>query len=152
MMKPCIDCGTPSDGTRCPQHAEQRRAVIQRGQNQRRAIKGGRSKYGGAYQKGAGRVRAQATVCWLCNGTADPTDPWQADHLQQGGRAGTPSPLLPAHRSCNIRRRHLEAKGWGHHRIVERLQLIRNGPPTPPTPGRGRGTLPTPPQSFTQDA
>jgi len=154
MMKPCLDCGTPANGNRCPQHAAQRQAVLQRGQNQRRAIHGGRSKYGGAPQRGGRAVRATATVCWLCGGTTDPTDPWQADHLQQGDRngAGTPSSqLLPAHRSCNIRRRHLTARGWTHQRIVERLQLLRNGPTDPQHTRGGQGPHPHPGHILTGD-
>jgi hypothetical protein len=151
MMKPCLDCGTPANGNRCPQHAAQRQAVLQRGQNQRRAIKGGRSKYGGAYARGGRVVRANATVCWLCGGTTDPTDPWQADHIQQGDRQTGGGPLAPAHRSCNIRRRHLTAKGWGHDRIVERLTLLRNGPTDPQPTAGGQGTHSHPGHILTAD-
>jgi hypothetical protein len=148
MMKPCIDCGTPSNGTRCPTHAAQRGATLQASQNARRKQTGGRSKYGGTYQRGARGVRATATVCWLCGGPANPDDPWQADHLEQGDRRGGPTgstELAAAHRSCNIRRRHLTVKGWTHQRIIERLQLLHNGPPTGNTPPGDRDThLPHP--------
>ena len=142
MMKPCIDCGTPANGTRCPTHQAQRQQILQQGQNVRRANTPGRSKYGGAYAKGAMGVRANATVCWLCGAGPQPDDPWQADHIIQSNRAGEGrGGLAPAHRSCNIRRRHMAAKGWEHPRIVERLQLIRNGPPDR---GRGQGHTPHP--------
>jgi hypothetical protein len=144
MMKPCLDCGTPANGNRCPDHAAQRQAVIQRGQNLRRAVQGGRSKYGGAYAKGGRAVRATASRCWLCDGGPDPTDPWQADHFIQGDRQTGGGPLAPAHRSCNIRRRHLTGKGWGHDRIVERLKLLRNGPAAHDQKGRGTGPDPHP--------
>jgi hypothetical protein len=140
MMKPCLDCGTPANGTRCPQHATIRQGEMQAAQNLRRTNKGGRSKYGGAHQRGGRAVRTNATRCWLCHAGPDPTDPWQADHYIQGDRQGEGGPLLPAHRSCNIRRRHLTARGWDHARITERLQLLRNGPPTP----QGQGHTPDP--------
>ena len=146
MMKPCLDCGTPTEGNRCPTHAAERRATLQRSQNIRRANRGGRSKYGGAHQRGGRAVRANATVCWLCGSGPIPDDPWQADHIQQGDRQTGWGPLAPAHRSCNIRRRHLTGRGWDHHRIVERLQLLRNGPNNQPAPA-GEGGAHTPPPS-----
>jgi hypothetical protein len=88
MMKPCLDCGTPSDGTRCPQHATIRQRQLQAGQNIRRANKGGRSKYGGTHQRGGRAVRANATVCWLCHTGPDPTDPWQAETCPVWGVRG----------------------------------------------------------------
>lgn len=145
MMKPCIDCGTPANGTRCPQHTSQRQAVLQANQTARRQSTGGRSKYGGNYAGRGRAVRANATVCWLCGSGPIHDDPWQADHLIQGDRNGEGGALLPAHRSCNIRRRHMAGKGWGHERIVERLQLIRNGPPDR---GRGQGHTPHPGHSL----
>jgi hypothetical protein len=139
MRKPCIDCGTPSDGTRCPTHATIHQQRGQASANLRRANKGGRSKYGGHYQGAARQVRANATRCWLCLDGPDPTDPWQADHLQQGARNdGGVGGLAAAHRSCNIRRRHLTARGFTTEQIRERLQILRRGA------GEGDGAPPLP--------
>jgi hypothetical protein len=139
MWKPCIDCGAPSPGTRCAAHQQARDARAQASQTAARKRTGGRSKYGGRYQGGARAVRSTATVCWLCLGPADPHDPWQADHIIQGDRWGDSGALAPAHRSCNIRRRHLAGRGWAHDRIVERLKLLRHGPPPA---GEGASPLP----------
>ena len=132
MMKPCLDCGTPTNGNRCPTHQQQRQLQLSRRQTERRKQAGVRSKYGGAHQRVGREVRATATVCWLCNGPANPNDPLQADHIIQGTRGdGGNGGLAAAHRSCNIRRRHLTAQGWTHQRIVERLRLLQHGPPDP---------------------
>lgn len=148
MLKPCLDCGTPADGTRCPTHAATRQAQLQQSQNIRRQQAGGRTKYGGTYAGRARAVRQTATRCWLCLQGPDPTDPWQADHIQQGARTGADSTLLPAHRSCNIRRRHWTARGLTLEQIRERLQHARN-PENPPTGGRrGTGHTPHPGRSL----
>ena len=131
MMQPCMDCGTPAEGNRCPTHKQQRDHILNTARTARRKQAGGRSKYGGAHQRAARGVRATATVCWLCNGTSDRNDPWQADHIQQGTRFDGGGGWQAAHRSCNIRRRHLTAQGWTHQRIVERLHLLQHGPPDP---------------------
>jgi hypothetical protein len=60
-----------------------------------------RQHYGGDYRKRAKAVRDAATHCWLCGEPARPNDPWQADHVIAGE---IESPLLPAHRSGNIRK------------------------------------------------
>jgi hypothetical protein len=60
-----------------------------------------RQHYGGDYRKRAKAVRDAATHCWLCGEPARLNDPWQADHVVAGE---IDSPLLPAHRSCNIRK------------------------------------------------
>jgi len=57
--------------------------------------------YGGNYAKQAAEVRAATHKCWICGEGWRQNDPWQADHVD----AGNPlSPLLGAHRSCNIER------------------------------------------------
>ena len=94
VKRPCIDCGTLATGSRCPtcQTALERRLSAQRGP---------RPHYAGDYRKRAKQVRESGQPCYLCGqyGTAD--DPIQADHLVEGDPR---SPLLPAHRSCNIRK------------------------------------------------
>ena len=55
------------------------------------------------YQRKAKIIRETATQCWLCGNGYNPADPWQADHVNP---RAINSVLLPAHRSCNIRRAH----------------------------------------------
>jgi hypothetical protein len=138
-MKPCLDCGTPADGTRCPTHTLLHQTKVQASANMRRANQPGRSKYGGGYAGASRRVRATATVCWLCLDGPDPTDPWQADHIEQGTRVTEAGGgLAAAHRSCNIRRRGLAARGFTTEQIRERLQILRRGAGA----GDGVSTLP----------
>ena len=58
----------------------------------------------GDHRAEAELVRRDATRCHLCGEGPRYDDPWQADHLVAGDPA---SPKLPAHRSCNARRRDL---------------------------------------------
>ena len=104
MKNPCMDCGRPADGTRCPTHATRHQRGKDRTQTLRRISEGGRPHYGGGWKRKAALVRATATVCHICGEGPKPNDPWQADHTipaQWGAGAG---PILPAHRSCNIGR------------------------------------------------
>lgn len=101
MPKPCLTCGTLTAGLgRCEpcRLAEGRRAD---------GVRPKREHYAGKYQAEAKRVRDTARICWLCGQGPRPGDPWQADHVEPG-QVG--SPLLPAHRSCNIRRSNQEKK------------------------------------------
>lgn len=93
--RPCIDCGTLSTATRC--------VICQREKEARRP----RSHYAGSYASRAKKVREGASVCWVCGEGARDGDPWQADHVYPGV---ADSPLLPAHRSCNIRRTHTPSR------------------------------------------
>lgn len=63
-----------------------------------------RTHYQGDYRREAAEVRRSATRCHLCGEGARLDDPWQADHLEAGDPT---SPKLPAHASCNQRRRNL---------------------------------------------
>jgi recombinational DNA repair protein (RecF pathway) len=89
--RPCLGCGALVNATRC--------AGCQREKESTRV----RPHYGGQYAARARKVREGAVVCWLCGDVARAGDPWQADHVLPGE---ADSPLLPAHRSCNIRRAH----------------------------------------------
>ena len=88
-LRACIDCGRPSPGSRCPEHAIPRLP---------------RS---GTYTRTAAKVRAEATACWIC-GTpfADPNDPPVADHVipRAYGGSDDETNLRAAHQSCNSRR------------------------------------------------
>ena len=125
MMKPCIDCGTPTNGTRCPQHAAPVRAAAQRQHQQRRNMRGGRKTRGGG---GRGQP-PPGTLCWICHHPATETDPLQWDHLHpiaEGGDQG--GPVAPAHRSCNIQRsnrRRARARAT-HQRAERQRRLTRN--------------------------
>jgi hypothetical protein len=64
-----------------------------------------RRHYQGDYAVRAGRVRRSAdadplTRCWRCGELARVDDPWQAGHVFDGD---PDSPLMPEHRSCNVR-------------------------------------------------
>jgi hypothetical protein len=122
MKQPCLDCGTPTSGTRCPTHLRAHLHKRDTRQTAARKQQGGRPKYGGTYRGEAAAVRATATVCWLCTYGPRADDPWQADHIRQFEREGGDGGLAAAHRSCNIRRRHLAARGFTHEQIVARLK------------------------------
>jgi hypothetical protein len=96
--RPCLDCGRlAANGTRCE---ECRKAKD-------RARVSNRPHYAGTYRTRARAVRETPGPCWICGELDRPDDPWQADHFITGDPA---SPLLKAHRSCNIRRWHDERR------------------------------------------
>lgn len=93
IRRPCLDCGTPTDGTRCPTHRRQR----SRNRSRRRGTSEQQG-YGTAYQ----RARAQAGIggpgyCWCCHTHVPRTT---ADHVPPLA-TGKPSILLPACHQCN---------------------------------------------------
>lgn len=99
FLKPCIECGVLSKGTRCERHQNIINAKIN-------AKKTQRIHYKGDYRARAKAVRENATHCWLCGEAARLDDPFEADHVIP---ADPFSPLLPAHRSCNGKRGNREA-------------------------------------------
>lgn len=72
-----------------------------------RPPKGDRPHYAGDYKRRAKAVRDGATVCYICGLPPTERDPIQADHVFTGDPN---SPLMPAHRSCNIRKWHDERR------------------------------------------
>jgi 5-methylcytosine-specific restriction endonuclease McrA len=92
--KPCLICGTPSHGPRCPQHTTPRA-------------------YNTAEYQAARRVMlAGATRCWICGLPATPSNPLEADHTHPISEGGTPAgPLRAAHHTCNARRGALRQAG-----------------------------------------
>ncbi len=89
-MKACSICGGRALGktTRCARHPNRKARTR-------------------AYFTAAARVRATATICWICRRPfTDPNDPPVADHIIPrvfGGRDDETN-LAPAHKSCNARR------------------------------------------------
>jgi hypothetical protein len=81
-----------------------------------------RDHYSGDYAKRAKAVRDVATICWLCGEGAKLDDPWQADHYFPGDPA---SPLLPAHRSCNVKRSN-ESRNKKHFDLAEKNMAGEN--------------------------
>jgi rubredoxin len=102
MRQPCLDCGRPSEGSRCPAHRQAHSlARNQRAQARRSRGEGAPRPYDAEYRKQAAVVRATTVLCWICGKGYDPADPWQADHVLPGNPL---SELRGAHRSCNIGR------------------------------------------------
>jgi len=102
VKQPCLDCGIPTDGSRCRQHTVRHERQRQRTQTLKRMVGGAAPRpYGGDYRQRAAEVRATTSICWLCGEAWRPDDPWQADHVEPGN---VYSQLRGAHRSCNIGR------------------------------------------------
>ena len=98
FLKPCINCGTLTRGTRCNTHQQQLDQAKEKKRDtpERRAKK--KAMYGWDYQQRRAHLRAQATHCHLCQQPFTSTDNIEADHLIPGDPH---SPLAPAHRLCN---------------------------------------------------
>ncbi len=137
IRQPCMDCGAPADGTRCPRHTAQHTQQKNRLQTTRR--QGGRG-YGPGWKQRAALVRATATLCHICGQPARPNDPWQADHIIPVQHGGTNGPVAAAHRSCNI------AKGNRTRHEQPNTTQSRNtgGRRTTRTPNAPTDTHPTP--------
>ena len=105
FLKPCLDCGTLSKGSRCEVHEGLMKAKrdAARDTPERREKK--RNLYNSQYRKEraalVGAVRQNGATCYLCKQPLGIGDRVEADHLF----AGDPnSPLAPVHRLCNQRR------------------------------------------------
>lgn len=81
MRRPCLDCGTPTVGPRCPVHQRAQRA-----------------KYGPLHQAERAAwsplVASGQVECWRCELPIDPTTPWDLGHRPDGTRH-------PEHAQCN---------------------------------------------------
>jgi hypothetical protein len=104
MKQPCLDCGTPTNGTRCQLHAATHNTQINTRATNKRRAQGPRTYNSRGYRHASAAVRATATQCWICGEGPRHDDPWQADHVIPVKNAGGTGPLAPAHRSCNIGR------------------------------------------------
>jgi 5-methylcytosine-specific restriction endonuclease McrA len=102
VKRPCLDCGTPADNTRCTTCDATHRTAKDARQSAQRKQSGPRIYDGAPYRRAAAIIRATATRCHLCGQPARPGDPWQADHIIPIADGGHTGPLAPAHRSCNI--------------------------------------------------
>lgn len=101
FLKPCLDCGELSKGSRCPTHQARIDAIRERERDTPERREKKRLLYNSDYKKRAKIVRETATNCHLCGGGIRLEDPFEADHLVPGNPA---SPLAAAHRSCNQQR------------------------------------------------
>jgi hypothetical protein len=105
MMRPCLDCGHPTNAERCEPCATRFNRGRYAQQTVARKTNGGRPQYGAGWTAYSKQVRATATRCWICGNGPNPNDPWQADHIQPvSQRGGGTGAAAPAHRSCNIAR------------------------------------------------
>ena len=104
IPRPCLGCGTPTPANWCPTCKPPR---ARQPDTRRR----GQRHYTRDYRNRRTALLATATTCHWCGQPPTPTDPLQADHLIAGDKSpGTP--LVAAHRSCNIRRSN-EARAAG---------------------------------------
>lgn len=96
MMRPCLRCGAPSEGARCPEHTQPRR----------HALSATRRGYDTAWAKLSKRARRLQPFCTDCGTTTDLT----ADHTEEAWarrERGLPIRLTDVTvvcRSCNSRR------------------------------------------------
>lgn len=73
--RPCLNCGTPTNGTRCPRCARAREKA--RGTRQQRGYDQAHQNIRAWYQR---RMREGHTyTCWRCNQPIDPTA-WMLGH------------------------------------------------------------------------
>jgi 5-methylcytosine-specific restriction endonuclease McrA len=108
MKQPCLDCGNPTSGTRCPKCSGAHLRARNTKQTGLRKSKGGRPQYAGGWAAYSKAIRATATVCHLCGEGPKADDPWQADHIIPAARGGGAGPAAAAHRSCNVGRANRE--------------------------------------------
>jgi hypothetical protein len=102
-LRPCLDCGALSKGTRCEAHATEARRASERG----RAPKPPHyaTRYDWAWRQHSKRVRADYIETWgarglppLCPGWGTPPHPTTAEQLVVDHDIG------PCCRSCNSRK------------------------------------------------
>jgi hypothetical protein len=104
MKRPCIECGRPSSGPRCAEHALPPR--------------------GWQHQQARAQTLAEENICWLCGKPPTPDDPLVGGHVIARARGGPDlrSNMHAMHESCN-----LQAGTGGTHRDGKR----KNEPPYP---------------------
>lgn len=93
--RPCLTCGAPTTGTRCPTHTHERKNA----RNASAAALGPCPQHG---------------LCSICNEPARDGDPLTWDHTTPRGSGvawADPTAAQPAHRSCNSRKRDRPQQG-----------------------------------------
>jgi 5-methylcytosine-specific restriction enzyme A len=99
--RPCLVCGRPTNGSRCPEHTIERPDWRRRG-------------YDAEYDRNRRALLAVSTRCAVCGLPSMLNDPLTADHIvpRSEGGGNEQSNLRAVHRSCNQRR----GKGGGYRR------------------------------------
>lgn len=87
-LKPCLVCGTPSYGSRCPEHERNR----QRLRNARRPW------YRGPWKQQSKAAIAASPVCANCGTTGTPDNPLTGDHVKP---RSTEQGIMVLCRRCN---------------------------------------------------
>jgi 5-methylcytosine-specific restriction protein A len=75
-MKPCLACGRPAAGSRCPEHARVERTRIERARAPRPSP--AQRGYGSAWSRTSRAIRAAVGACARCGSTLDLT----VDHVE----------------------------------------------------------------------
>lgn len=89
--RPCLTCGRPTTGTRCPT------CGTSPGRNPARR----NANYGHRHRTERARIAATLPApCWYCEALVHPDQPWVAAHVVDGE---PDSPRVPAHPACNER-------------------------------------------------
>ena len=104
VLRACVRCGVPTEGSYCPEHKPKPWATSRR--RQRLTVSGWEE------QRRAKRVLARYMgACHFCGRSNPPAD--QVDHvvpLAQGG-ADDEGNLAPIHSACHVEKTRAEAKG-----------------------------------------
>ena len=86
-LKPCLDCGTLSDGPRCTEH----RRARDRAREADRPSPSQRG-YGHAWRKIRDQHLTEEPLCRWCRTAGEPDNPLTVDHITPKSRGGTDDP------------------------------------------------------------
>lgn len=102
-LRPCLDCGTLTDGSRCPRHQADK-------DNARYARRGTTAQRGlsGAHARMSQLYKDTNRACAICHRHGTPGNPITAGHIIPRSRGGTndPSNYQPECLSCNSAKQH----------------------------------------------
>lgn len=119
-LRPCIQCGEPTDGPRCPEHTTDTRIRKEKGQ----------AAYDPVWRKLSLKARKMQPWCQDCNGTDDLT----CDHIIPKTVAPelvhTIENLAVRCRSCNSRRGATTFTAAEAHAVLKRLTASQKRRPT----------------------